>query len=416
MKRIISLFLFLLTLISFSGCTDNVAKEPYDSEALSESEEETLSVSMSEIETEEVTQEPEPEIVYTASFVGCGDNIVYYGNVRDAAAAAVAGGRKYNFKPAYSDVSDYIASADIAYINQETLMCGEGYELSYYPMFNGPQELGYDLVEIGFDIINIANNHMLDKGGDGLQRTIDFWKTQPVTLTGGYSNRAEYDNVTVIEKNGIKIALLSYCEMTNGITINSKYENYIPYLSEADFNAQVESVRDNCDIIIASVHWGEEYSLSPNDTQRAYAKQMADAGIDVILGHHPHVIQPIEWIEGVDGNRTLCAFSLGNFMAEMSRDSNMLGGFISFDITKTGDSRAAVENVVFEPTVFHFPSNFYNNHIYFMEDYSEQLASVHGVRTYYGNSFDFATLKEYLRDTISDEFLSEGVISLINDN
>lgn len=294
-------------------------------------------------------------------------------------------------------------------------MCGEGYELSYYPMFNGPQDLGYDLVETGFDIINIANNHMLDKGGDGLQKTIDFWRTQPVTLIGGYSNRAEYDNVTVIEKNGIKIGLLSYCQMTNGITINSKYENYIPYLSEADFMAQADSVRDSCDIIIASVHWGEEYEFAPNDLQKTYAKQMADAGIDVILGHHPHVIQPIEWIEGDGGNRTLCAYSLGNFMAEMSYASNMLGGFISFDITKTGDERAKVENVLFEPTVFHFPSNFYNNHIYFMKDYSEELASAHGVRTYYKNKIDFATLKGYLKNTISDEFLPEYIVSIIND-
>lgn len=416
MKKAVSLFLVLIFLFSFTSCMDNGNNVPSENENAERPDEETVSVSMSEIETEAVTEAPEPEVVYTASFVGCGDNIVYFGNVRDAAAAAVSGGRKYNFKPAYSDVADYIAAADIAYINQETLMCGEGYELSYYPMFNGPQDLGYDLVEIGFDIINIANNHMLDKGGAGLQRTIDFWKTQPVTLTGGYSNRAEYDNVTVIEKNGIRIALLSYCQMTNGITISSKYENYIPYLAEADFKAQVDSVKDKCDIIIASVHWGEEYEFSPNDTQKNYAQQMADAGIDVILGHHPHVIQPIEWIDGAEGNRTLCVYSLGNFMAEMSYASNMLGGFISFDITKVGDNRAIVENVVFEPTVFHFPSNFYNNHIYFMKDYTAELANAHGVRTYYKNKIDFPMLKGFLKDTISDEFLSESIIELINEN
>ena len=90
--------------------------------------------------------------------------------------------------------------------------------------------------------------------------------------------------------------------------------------------------------------------------------------------------------------------------------------FISFDIVKTGENRAVVQNVVFEPTVFHFPSNFYNNHIYFMKDYSEDLAYAHGVRTYYQNKMDFATLKGFLRDTISDEFLSESTISLINEN
>lgn len=406
MKRAVCLILAFVSVAVISSCdtdkTQTAGEETTDAVV-------TLDVPMSEIETE--APEKKPPETYTLSFVGCGDNIVYYGNVRDAKAAAVPGGRTYNFKPAYSDVADYIASADLAYINQETLMCGEGYDLSYYPMFNGPQDLGYDLVETGFDIINIANNHMLDKGGAGLQRTIDFWKTQPVTLTGGYSNKSEYDNVTVVEKNGIRIALLSYCEHTNGITIAAKYDTYIPYLKEADFKAQVDSVKDKCDIIIASVHWGDEYKLMYNDTQKAYAKQMADAGIDVILGHHPHVIQPIEWIDGKDGNKTLCVYSLGNFMAEMEYASNMVGGFISFDITMVKGERAFVENVVFEPTIFHFPSNFYNNHIYFMKDYSEELASVHGVRTYYKQAISFDMMKNYVLDTISEEFLPEYLLT-----
>jgi len=364
-----------------------------------------VDVPMSEIETEPL--ETEPPVVYNTSFVSCGDNIIYYGNVRDAKAAAIPGGRTYNFMPAYTSIKDYVASFDIAYINQETLMCGEGYELSYYPMFNGPQDLAYDLVEVGFDVINIANNHMLDKGGDGLQKTIDFWKTMPVTLIGGYSNKAEYDNVPIIERNGIKIALLSYCEMTNGLTIAAKYDTYIPYLGEADFKAHVNSVKDKCDIIVASVHWGQENVYTPNDAQKTWAKQMADAGIDVILGHHPHVIQPIEWIKGENGNETLCAYSLGNFMAEMAAAGNMVGGFLSFDITKVEGESATVDNVLFEPTVFHFPSNFYNNHIYFMKDYSEDLAAVHGVRTYYKKPINFDMLKGIVRDTISEEFLPE---------
>ncbi len=403
MKRIISLLLLICMLFSLVGC--NRREEPEENTQDTTEDAVTVDIPMSEIVTEET--EPEPPEIYTATFVGCGDNIVYFGNVRDAKAAAIPGGRTHNFMPAYSDVKDYISSFDIAYINQETLMCGEGYELSYYPMFNGPQDLAYDLVEVGFDVVNIANNHMLDKGGDGLQKTIDFWKTMPVTLIGGYSSKAEYDKPVVIEKNGIKIGLLSYCEMTNGLTIAAKYDTHIPYLKEADFKAQVDAVKDECDIIIASVHWGQENVYKPNDEQKNWAKMMADAGIDVILGHHPHVIQPIEWIKGESGNETLCVYSLGNFMAEMAAAGNMVGGFISFDITKVGEDRATVENVVFEPTVFHFPSNFYNNHIYFMKDYSEDLASVHGVRTYYKNPISFDMLKGIVKDTISEEFLPE---------
>ena len=115
--------------------------------------------------------------VKRVSFVGCGDNIIYYDNVRDARSLS-EGDEKYNFKPMYEPVKEMIETADIAFINQETVMAGDGYELSYYPRFNSPRKVGYDLLETGYDVINIANNHMLDKGADGLLNTIEFWKEQ----------------------------------------------------------------------------------------------------------------------------------------------------------------------------------------------------------------------------------------------
>ena len=367
------------------------------------------------------TQKPEP-VVTSASFIGAGDNIIYYGNVREAASLAYSGGRTYNFKPMYSEVADYIAAADLAYINQETVMCGDGWELSYYPTFNSPQDLGYDLAEIGFDIINIANNHMLDKGGDGLQATIDFWKTLPVTMIGGNSSREEYDDVEIIEKNGIRIALLSYCEMTNGLRVGKGRETWIPYLNNNDPDGQTdivddtdivmhcESVKGNCDFIIASVHWGQEGSFTPSEKQKNYAQAMADAGVDVIIGTHPHVLQPIEWLTGKDGNKTLCVYSLGDFMAEQDRDYNMVGGFISFDITKVDDEHATCENVKFVPTVFDFQTNFYNNKVYFMENYTEQMAASHGIAAY-GQYTSLDKLKYYVTNTISDEFLPDFLVS-----
>ena len=132
---------------------------------------------------------------------------------------------------------------------------------------------------------------------------------------------------------------------------------------------------------------------------------MADLGVDVILGHHPHVIQPIEYLERPDGGRTLCVYSLGNFVAEMSRDYNMLGGLIAFDIVKRGDT-LTTENVVFLPTVYYFTTSFYRNHVYFLSDFTEELAASHGL-AYYGRSVTISGLKKYLTDTISREFLPE---------
>lgn len=134
----------------------------------------------------------------------------------------------------------------------------------------------------------------------------------------------------------------------------------------------------------------------------------SDYGADVILGHHPHVIQPVEWIEGKEGNKTLCVYSLGNFMAEQAYDYNMVGGIISFDIVQIAKEKPTIENVVFIPTVFDFDKRtFYNNHVYLMENYTEEQAKNHGIR-YYNRTTTLAKLQKYVTNTISDEFLPES--------
>ena len=135
---------------------------------------------------------------------------------------------------------------------------------------------------------------------------------------------------------------------------------------------------------------------------------MADNGADVIIGHHPHVIQPIEWIEGANGNKTLCVYSLGNFLHEQDREYNVLGGMISFDIQKINQDRATVENVEFIPTVCHYPANFYNNKVYLLENYTEQMAKAHAVGTYYHNQMSLGGIISLLKNTISAEFLPES--------
>ena len=356
-------------------------------------------------ETTAETLPPEPE-TRTVSFVGVGDNIVYYGNVRDAASCAVEGGRAYNFTPAYTDVADRIQKADISFINQETLMCGDGYAFSYYPQFNGPQDLGYDLAELGFDVVNIANNHMLDKGAAGLKATIDFWNTlDSVTLLGGYTSKEDYAEPRILTVNGIDIAFLSYTFMTNGLTLPSSSSLVIPYPDDDTVMSQLARARQLADYVIVSVHWGDENVFTPNADQRSFAKLLAENGADAILGHHPHVIQPIEWIERPDGGKTLCVYSLGNFMAEMARDYNMLGGVISFDIVQIGD-KITTENVLFTPTVYYFTTSFYKNHVYLMSDFTEALASSHGL-AYYGRTLTISTLKQYLHSTIDDVFLPD---------
>lgn len=352
---------------------------------------------------------PKTPVTTKVSFVGCGDNIIYKGNVIDAKALHFDGGRQYNFKPMYENVAETVKNADIAFINQETVMCGEGYELSYYPTFNSPRDVGYDLLEVGYDVINIANNHMLDKGSEGLLRTIEFWKSMDCLMIGGYENEADFDSLRILEKNGIKIAFLSYTYDTNGFKVSKSSEIKIPYIEDEDIKRQVELAKLNSDFVAVSVHWGEEGHMTPSDEQKRVAKLMADLGVDVILGHHPHVIQPVEWLTGVNGNKTLCVYSLGNFAAEQAYDYNMVGGMIMFDIVKTDDQKPYIDNVVFNPTVFHYNSNFRGNKVYFMQDYTSELAGRHGVSGYYKNSLYYDRLLKYAKDTIAAEFLPEDM-------
>lgn len=399
MKKLLFFLLLLCFSLFFTACSEAEIQPPASDASI----ESTMPTSALTIMTEPpVAPVVEPK-EYRVSFIAAGDNIVYYGNVRDAQKNAEGTEQRYDFRPSYTDIKEIVEEHDLAFINQETLMCGDGYDLSYYPRFNSPTELGNAVVDTGFDIIGMANNHMLDKGESGLLATLDYWENQPVTRIGAYRSRADFDAITVIEKNGIKIALLAFTYGTNGLSLPASSEVYIPYIDEALIREKVTEAETLADVTIVSIHWGYENTFRTNDQQREIAKLISECGGDVILGHHPHVIQPIEWIESGD-NRTLCIYSLGNFMAEMAADYNMLGGMLSFELVKRGDEAVIVENAVFIPTVFDFNKSFYNNHIYLLEAYTEEQAKNHGI-SYYGNHTTLAKLRGYVTDTIPAEFL-----------
>ncbi len=338
------------------------------------------------------------------TFMGCGDNITYVGNVLEAQENAIDGGRTYNFKPTYENVLSKIEAADISFINQETVMAGEGYPIKYYPTFNSPQDLGYDVVEMGFDVVNIATNHMLDMGAGGLENTIAFWKHMDCFMIGGYENEEDFNTVRIYEKDGIKIAFLSFTYATNGISKPASSKLVIPYIDDEDIVSQIESAKQQADLIFVSIHWGNEGAFKPSDEQKRVAQLIADSGADAIIGHHPHVIQPVDWLTGKDGNKTLCVYSLGNFVAEQAYDYNMVGGIIEFDIVSE-NGEAYIENPVFTPTMYHFEKNFRGNKVYYLYDYTKELANKHAVSNYYGNSMSYERLYKYVTDIIDKEFL-----------
>ncbi len=387
--------------------TDDISLPSYEKtekkitdETETEPETETESETLPETEPEPLIPFAETDITITA----VGDNLIHP-NIYIDAASRVAGGQGHDFLPMYTDVMQYIEAADIAFINQETVMAGADYGYSGWPTFNAPQQLGLDLVSIGFDVVNIANNHMLDKGTGGLENTIDFWNEQGITLLGGYLNDEDYADIRITEEDGVRIAWLSYTYGTNGIVKNASSPIVIPYIDDALILSDLEAAGEISDFVIVSIHWGNENTYTPTDEQYRLAQMIADNGADVILGHHSHCVQPIEWID-TDRGQTLCVYSLGNFVSGMARPMNQVGGMFSFRIVSDGEGGLTVDSPLFTPTVFYYGMDWYDTHLYLMEDYTDEIAARHGVQIS-GYYMSVGDARKIVTDTIAGEFLPE---------
>ncbi len=422
----ISIFLAAALCASLTSClgielrdADGIRLPSYQSTAEPESDKPAPAASP---ETDNIPANPplEPELpdepVETAemndpfanvniTFTACGDNLIHPNIYIDASYRGTAE-KEYDFLPMYENVADFISSADIAFINQETVMAGAEYGYSGYPCFNAPRQLGLDMVDIGFDVVNIANNHMLDMGAAGLEDTIEFWKEQPVTLLGGYLNYDDAHTVRTLEKDGVIIAFLSYTLSTNGIVKSASSEVEIPYIDDGTILADMEKAREIGDILIVSMHWGEENTQTPTAEQKRLAGLIANAGADVILGHHSHTVQPIEWIEREDGGRTLCIYSLGNFVEGMELPVNQVGGFLSFTIRGNGEGGLEIAEPYFTPTVFYYGMDWYNTKLYFLKDYTPDIAASHGVAIS-GYTLTVEQARGFIEGVIDEEFLKD---------
>ena len=344
--------------------------------------------------------------VQTVSFIACGDNLVHSSLYSDAQTLAAGTEKEYNFLPMYDNVADIIQNADLAFINQETPFGGSSRPISGYPLFNTPEQMGDDLITLGFDIIGLANNHMLDSTAKGYENTIDFWNSKDgVTAIGGYKNKEDFENIRVIEKNGIKIALLAYTYSTNGLKLPQGSELVIPLYDDETIDRQTKKAKSLADVVIVSIHWGVEDQFKPNAEQKRKAKLMADNGVDVIIGHHPHVLQPIEWIDRADGGKTLCMYSLGNFLSGMMYSRNMVGGILGFDLCKAPNG-VSVDNVCFIPTVSQYNKNVRGFKIYRFSEYTEALEKAHGAHKF-DSGMSMKSMRKIIDNAIPKKFLTE---------
>lgn len=382
-------------------------------------------------EGREITNSSSDTDAVRFSFVAAGDNVIHesvFADAKNRAASAASTGTysgTYYFDEMYLGIKDLISSAGIAYINQEGPVAGDSLGVSGYPAFNAPEEIGDALINTGFDIINLANNHMLDmdtSSRTGYKNTIDYWKTKNVMTIGAYENEEDYNTIRIFEKDGIKIALLSYTYGTNGNKLSSASPGLIvPYIDKTVITRHINAAKDQADLVFVSMHWGldtagSSFNNYPTDDQKELAQFIADLGADVIIGMHPHVIQPMTWLTGESGNKTLVTYSIGNLLSTMLHIYNNVGGILSFDVVKDKSGKVYIDAPYFLPVVCHYTadtsvvdSQGYATRsglsLYMLEDYTNELVSNHGSKVY--DSFTLDTIYGYVTDTISTEFLPD---------
>lgn len=237
----------------------------------------------------------------------------------------------YDFTNMLTYIKDVVSNYDLAFYNQETIIGGKNLGLSNYPLFNSPDEIGLDMIKTGFNLVNLATNHTLDKGSTGATYSANFWESQKdVYKVGSYSSEEKRNEVVTAEKNGISYAMFGYTTLTNGIAVPTNKEYLVNVYDKEKVKEDIEKVKGKVDVVIVSMHWGTEYTHTPTDEQVEIANYLSSLGVDVVIGHHPHVIQPIEYV----GN-TLVFYSLGNFLSAQDGMMKRVGMMGSLEIDKT---------------------------------------------------------------------------------
>ena len=259
----------------------------------------------------------------TINLVAIGDVMCHSTNFKGAYNATT---KTYDFNPAFEDIKKYTENADITVGNLETTFAPDSVAYSGYPTFNSPKELGVALKNIGVDVLSTANNHSLDKGYTGLTSTIDRLDEIGLDHMGTYQSAEEQEQILIKDVNGIKIAFLSYTYGTNGIPVPKGKEYCVNLIDKTLISKQIKQAKEQeVDLICVSMHWGDEYKLKQNSTQEQLADFLFKEGADIILGSHPHVLEPMEkrTITLEDGTTQdgFVIFACGNFICDQNAEN-----------------------------------------------------------------------------------------------
>lgn len=272
----------------------------------------------------------------------------------------------YDFSYVFTDIKDYIQNSDISIGNLETTFAGAENGYGGYPAFNTPEALAYNLKDLGLDVLVTANNHSLDTGYSGLESTINFLDNAQISHTGTFTSEENQNTILYKDVNGIKIAFLSYTYGTNGNVIPKGREYCINLINQDLILHHLQLAKlESPDIICVNLHWGDEYETTQNKFQEELTDFLFQNGVDIILGSHPHVLQPMEKrnITLQDGSNkdVFVIYSLGNFMSGQVKDNTRTSIILNLKITKKGDSnKISIDEVSYIPIYTYTYPNYKN--------------------------------------------------------
>ena len=357
------------------------------------------------------------------TLMAVGDNlmhmgVVYTGRMQD---------NTYDYSFLFEDISNFLGKADIKIINQETILGGNELGFSGYPYFNSPTEVGDAIAAAGFNVVLQASNHSADQGIKGLKNCAAYWEKYPdVLMTGIYEEAPEEEKektpIPILNIDGVTFAVLNYTYGPNMEVLPREIQGHLNMLCAWDENSgaidfttihpdvltEIEEASKQADVVIVCPHWGTEYTTKPSQYQKEFAKQMTQAGADLIIGTHPHVVQPVEWVESENGNKALCYYSLGNYVSTQKDAISMLEAmaWVTFRVKENGVEIVEDKTGVY-PMVCQYTSGPVRiEGVYLLETYTQEMADNHGIRNYGNVNLKLEDLQAW-----SEEILGEWVLS-----
>ena len=374
------------------------------SEEVLESETVVSETETTEATEEEVVKETFQEIIETVELVAVGDNLIHEGLYKTGMNSS----GEWNYDHVYANVAEEIQAADLAIINQETIFINDRNKISAYPMFGSPPEIGDSLVTTGFDVVLHASNHTVDKGKEGVWDTINFWKEKhpEITVLGINESPEDQETVDVVECNGIRFAMLNYTYGLNGLSMPADQPYLVNLLDKEKMTADIAKAKEISDMVVVFLHVGNEYVYQPSEASKQWVDFLLEQGVDIAINAHPHVLEPYTMLTREDGHQMLVYYSVGNFAPTQDRVPRLLGGMAKVTIEKRIHEEGTdftIKDYSLKPLVCHWNYRTMEFGVYWLEDYTDEMAAKHGIHRASDEDFSVQILKDLYEQIINTE-------------